>query len=108
MTTRLCKGPVVTKRFCKSCVVDPDLRQNFVQKSATKIFGSPPTLPLYNVVSNGRYKDAWHQKEQTPTTLYKGGGEANQKNEKKQKRKSEVKFRGGLEDVDSDKRWRPI
>ena len=29
-------------------------------------------------------------------------------NEKKQKRKSEVKFRGGLEDVDSNKHWRPI
>ena len=36
------RDQVVTKCFCKRCAVDPDLRKIFLQKSAIKIFESPP------------------------------------------------------------------
>ena len=93
------RDQVVTKCFCKRCVVDTDLCKIFPQKYAIKIFESPPTPSPYTMLwATGVTKMRGTKRSKRPQHCVREGREEHKKikTENNQKRKSEVKFWGGL------------
>ena len=82
------RDQVVTKCFCKRCVVDPDLRKIFPQKSAIKIFESPPTPSPYTMLwATGVTKIKMRGTKRSKRTQHciREGGGANKKKQKPKK-----------------------
>ena len=100
------RDQVVTKCFCKRCVVDPDLRKIFLQKSAIKIFESPPTPSPYTMLwATGVTKMRGTKRSKRPQHCIREGGKRTKKTKKSKNANQKLSFGEGWKMLTTTNIW---